>query len=392
MRIFTCCALGIVVSAMNLCASAQTPKVVISQIYGGAGCGTANCSTYRNDYIEIFNSGSAAQNLNGWSVQYSSASGTAWQVTNLGNVTLQPGQYYLIAEGAGPNGSIDIPTPDATGTIAMSSVAGKVALVNTTTALSGSCPTDPTIVDFVGYGATASCNEGGANAPAPSTTTADLRVGNGCTDAGNNSTDFTATAPNARNSSTSVAPCTTLPVSFVSFKAQYEAATNSVSISWSTASEQNARAFVVQRSTDGNVWTDVSRVNAAGNTNATSSYQAIDMHPLQGSSLYRIMQVDIDGRSTYTGIIGLRTSGKLLYFRAFPNPTDGTVYINVALTASAPVSIRVSDMNGRVLMNEQRVFDAAQPIKLDLLRFGKGVYSVAVVSGDYTGMEKVVVY
>ncbi len=81
-------------------------------------------------------------------MQYAAATGTAWQVTNLTNVTLQPGQYYLVAEGAGANGVNTIPTADATGAIAMSATAAKVALVNTTTALSGSCPTGAQIVDF----------------------------------------------------------------------------------------------------------------------------------------------------------------------------------------------------------------------------------------------------
>jgi uncharacterized protein len=186
--------------------SAPSTSVVLSQVYGGAGCGTAGCSTYKNDYIELFNRGASPQSLNGWSVQYAAATGTAWQVTNLTNVTLQPGQYYLVGEGAGANGVNNIPTADATGTIAMSATAAKVALVNTTTALSGACPASASIVDLIGYGSTATCFET-AVAPAPSTTTADVRASGGCTDTDNNSTDFTATTPNPRNTSTALAAC-----------------------------------------------------------------------------------------------------------------------------------------------------------------------------------------
>jgi hypothetical protein len=187
--------------------AAPSTTVVISQIYGGAGCGTAGCSTYKNDYIELFNRGTTAQSLNGWSVQYAAATGTAWQVTPLTNVTLQPGQYYLVAEGAGTNGVNNLPTPDATGTIAMSATSAKVALVNATTALSGACPTSASIVDLVGYGTTANCNEGGANAPAPSTTNADFRAGAGCTDTDSNSADFTAAAAAPRNTATALNAC-----------------------------------------------------------------------------------------------------------------------------------------------------------------------------------------
>jgi len=176
--------------------------LVISQVYGGAGCGTAGCSTYQNDFIELYNRGKTAISINGWSVQYAAATGTAWQVTALPNVTIQPGQYFLVAESFGANGVNPLPTPDATGTIAMSATAAKVAVVNCTTALTGACPSNVTgacsIIDFVGYGATANCNET-ANAPAPSTTTADIRAGGGNTETDTNSTDFSALAPTPRN-------------------------------------------------------------------------------------------------------------------------------------------------------------------------------------------------
>ena len=146
-----------VTAALPPAAQAVSTNIVISQVYGGAGCGTAGSSTYKNDYIELFNRGASAVSVNGWSVQYASAAGSSWQVTNLPNVSVPAGGYLLVAEGAGANGVNDLPTPDATGTIPMSATAAKVALVNTTTALSGTCPTGASIVDLVGYGSTASC-------------------------------------------------------------------------------------------------------------------------------------------------------------------------------------------------------------------------------------------
>jgi predicted extracellular nuclease len=180
--------------------------VVISQVYGGAGCTTSNCSPFKNDYVELFNRGSAPQALSGWSVQYSAVLGTTWQVTALSNVTLQPGQRYLVAEAFNANGAAAVPTADATGTIAMSATAGKVALVNKTTALSGACPTGTSVIDLVGYGSAANCSET-APAPAPSTTKAVVRNGDGCADTGNNAVDFVAAAPNPRNTASLVQPC-----------------------------------------------------------------------------------------------------------------------------------------------------------------------------------------
>ena len=61
-------------------AFALSPDIVISQVYGGGGNASA---TLRNDYIELFNRGAAAVNLAGWSVQYTSATGTGLFSTNV---------------------------------------------------------------------------------------------------------------------------------------------------------------------------------------------------------------------------------------------------------------------------------------------------------------------
>ncbi|NBR47197.1 MAG: hypothetical protein EBT68_08865, partial [Verrucomicrobia bacterium] len=93
-----------------------------------------------------------------------------------------------------------LPTPDATGGTAMSATAGKVALVNSTTALSGANPVGSTgLQDLVGYGTTASGYEGSGPAPAPSATLAVFRAGGGLTDTDNNAADFTTGTPNPRN-------------------------------------------------------------------------------------------------------------------------------------------------------------------------------------------------
>ena len=123
-------------------------QVVISQVYGGGGNTGA---TFTNDFIELFNRGTVAQDLTGWSVQYASSTGTTWTVTNLTNVTLAPGKYYLIQQAAGTTPSTALPTPDATGTLAMSGTNGKVLLANVTTAQTGSNPTGSQIIDFVGF-------------------------------------------------------------------------------------------------------------------------------------------------------------------------------------------------------------------------------------------------
>ena len=183
---------------------AISSSIVISQVYGGGGNAGA---TFTNDFIELFNRGGSPVNVNGMSVQYASATGTSWQVTALGNVTVQPGQYFLVQEAMGAGGSTPLPTPDATGTIAMAAAAGKVALVAGTAALSGSLPNCRCrgLRRLWHHGELLRRRR--AN-PGPSNTLSVSRAGNSCTETDNNAADFTAGAPNPRNTSAALSPCT----------------------------------------------------------------------------------------------------------------------------------------------------------------------------------------
>jgi Predicted extracellular nuclease len=80
MKIFARWLLGVVVWAAAAYAQAGSPNVVISQIYGGGG---NTGSTFRNDFIELFNRGKEAVDLSGWSIQYSSATAADWVATPL---------------------------------------------------------------------------------------------------------------------------------------------------------------------------------------------------------------------------------------------------------------------------------------------------------------------
>ena len=172
----------------------QSP-VLISQVYGAGGNSGA---IYKSDYIELYNRSEAAVDLTGWSVQYASASGASWQSVPLA-ASLAPGKYYLVKLAGGTTGSA-LPSADATGTINMSGTQGKVALRNSTATFTGSSPVGQNgLHDFVGFGA-ANAYEGSGAAPSPSKTTAIFRGTGGASDSGDNRDDFSASAPNPRNS------------------------------------------------------------------------------------------------------------------------------------------------------------------------------------------------
>ncbi len=207
----------LVVSAFAAVQPFAEGQVVISQVYGGGGNSGA---PYKSDFVEIFNGGSASASIEGWSVQYASATGSG----NFGNNiiamlhgTLAPGQYYLVRGSTGTTGN-SIPAPDATGTVNMSATTGKVILANVSTGVAcngGSTACSPAqlaeIVDLVGYGTgPGSTNffEGSAAAPSLTNSTADFRKNSGCNDTNQNGSDFQSAAPAPRNTASMFFPCT----------------------------------------------------------------------------------------------------------------------------------------------------------------------------------------
>jgi len=199
-------------------AAALSPTIVISQVYGGGGNSGA---TYQNDYVELFNRGTVTVSIAGWSIQYTSATGTGTfgnatnQITPLSG-SMSPGQYLLVQEASNAAVGAALPPPDVTDStpINMSGTGGKVALVNTTTPLgcngSAASPCSAaalaTIVDLVGYDG-ANFFEG-APAPTLSNTTAAIRKNEGCTETDSNAADFEALTPSPRNTASPFHFCT----------------------------------------------------------------------------------------------------------------------------------------------------------------------------------------
>ncbi|MFI6647383.1 endonuclease/exonuclease/phosphatase family protein [Streptomyces sp. NPDC050529] len=195
-------AVAVTLSATALPAAFAAPSstAVISEVYGGGGNSGA---TLTRDFIELANSGSAAYDLSGFSVQYlpgAPSAGSLWQVSALTG-SVAPGGRYLLAQAAGTGGTVALPAPDATGTVAMSAASGTVALVSGTTPLTcrtaADCAADTRIVDLVGYGS-AVVREGSGPATGASATASVARAAS-LSDTDDNAADLSAAAPTPVN-------------------------------------------------------------------------------------------------------------------------------------------------------------------------------------------------
>jgi hypothetical protein len=141
-----------------------------------------------------------------------------------------------------------------------------------------------------------------------------------------------------------------LPVHFSSFSVSRTNDTK-VSITWTTASEQNSKGFYVQRNVNGE-WKDVAFVfSQTENGNSTSSlaYSFNDMNTDKGISQYRIQQVDLDGKVSYSDIRAIRNEVITSKLTVYPNPSSNGK-LNIVFEDSGSLhDVIINDMEGKIV-------------------------------------------
>lgn len=167
-----------------------------------------------------------------------------------------------------------------------------------------------------------------------------------------------------------------LPVTMKNFNVRRDR--GNVSLSWTTASEQNNRGFNIQRSLGNGSWETVAFVRSAaagGSSSSDLSYTYSDANSFRGVSQYRLQQVDADGKTSYSDIRTVRgeqQAGKTL---VYPNPsTNGAVKVSFD-GASGIRNVFVSDMSGRVVKQWQNVTSD----NLQITDLNPGMYMIRVV-------------
>lgn len=169
-----------------------------------------------------------------------------------------------------------------------------------------------------------------------------------------------------------------LPVTMKSFNVKRDRA--NVSLSWTTASEQNNRGFNIQRSLGNGNWETVAFVRSAaagGNSSGDLSYSYSDINNFRGVSQYRLQQVDVDGKTSYSDIRSVRgeQQGKTL---VYPNPSSNGVVKVIFDGTAGKRNVFVSDMSGRVVKQWQNVTSD----NLQITDLNPGMYMIRVVDQE----------
>jgi hypothetical protein len=149
---------------------------------------------------------------------------------------------------------------------------------------------------------------------------------------------------------------------------------NAVTIKWGTLQEENTSHFIVERN-EGNGYTEIANVQAAGNSTLPLHYSFVDATVASENVSYRIRQVDIDGKSSYSQVVHVRRNAARQLFSVFPNPA--TNQVTVKFDGNNSADLRIIDSKGTIL---QRL-KVSNNQTIDLGRLPAGVYHFVMSDG-----------
>ena len=184
-----------------------------------------------------------------------------------------------------------------------------------------------------------------------------------------------------------------MPITLVSFGAEYQVSSNNVLLNWRTASETNNKLFTIEKQlSEGDYWQTVATVPGAGNSTVTLNYSALDENPSPGISYYRLMQTDYDGNYTYSDIQPVNIPENN-FVEVYPNPLRDNLNLNYNSKGTEPVSIRIIDIMGAEIVPSYTINNVQMGMNkfsINTSSFSKGMYFLLINNGTHTYFEKFV--
>lgn len=183
-----------------------------------------------------------------------------------------------------------------------------------------------------------------------------------------------------------------LPLDLVSFSADCNEGV--VDLEWTTLSEENVKSIIVQRSADGNEFTDIASLDAVGNGSAeATTYRFTDKNPLR-EGYYRLFILDLDGSYEVSDVRRTQClKGGLNFSDIFPNPTNDKVTIKFEAPSqgSSQITLQLVDLLGRTIeVREITPIVGMNVAEVDMSSLAAGVYLVVLKDGDNQVTERIV--
>lgn len=135
-----------------------------------------------------------------------------------------------------------------------------------------------------------------------------------------------------------------LPISLIDFVVHKT--TNDVELKWIVSEQSQNRAFQIERSPDAQNWETLDQLAGAGTSFEEKNYSWIDRQPLEGTSFYRLRQIDYDGQFSLSPVRKVERTGGIV-FTVFPNPTVSSTTVKTISATEGEALIDLIDATGR---------------------------------------------
>jgi len=145
-------------------------------------------------------------------------------------------------------------------------------------------------------------------------------------------------------------------------------------LNWTSASEINAKQFVVEASSDKKNFASVGTV-AAKNVKGLNSYEFETAAPAT-TTYYRLKMVDKNGAFSYSPVVVLNASVSAKKLTVFPNPAVNTITLSHA-QALEGASVKILNAAGKTVSVSNLQTGATQTT-VDVSKLAKGTYIVSV--------------
>ncbi len=178
-----------------------------------------------------------------------------------------------------------------------------------------------------------------------------------------------------------------LPVNLKAFKARAEN-NDKVKVFWTTEYEKDNGFFDIERSTDAVNFTLVGSVAGVNRNGHLTDYIFYDKHAIKGISFYRLKQVDVDRKFSYSPIERVRNADTDNSFDVYPNPALGNEFkVNLLKNVPGAVDVLIFDLGGRLQMKQQFSNNNTFSVNHDL---PAGVYTVKIAGKAFAATKKLV--
>ncbi len=158
-----------------------------------------------------------------------------------------------------------------------------------------------------------------------------------------------------------------------------------VKLYWTVEQTLGVSHFILEKSADGLDFQFLTKVNAQ--PGIVRSYQSKDPAPFRGLNFYRLRQVDLDGKTTYSSVRQVLVNALPGEWVMFPNPLPAGQPLQIRTNLPGEYRLLLYDAKGRVAFERTLQGDAT----LSGLDLAKGIYGYQIVAGERRVTGKVVV-